>query len=72
VQMPASRIQQILAKESHFAVYDIDLTRVWPTTDKDRLEKIRQFAKDNGWQVEIENLGIVAIFSKQKGKIIVP
>jgi len=72
VQILTNRIRQMLEREPHFAVYETDLARVWPVTDKDRLQKIREFAKDNGWQVKIQNLGVVAIFSKPKPKIIVP
>jgi hypothetical protein len=53
-------------------MYEGDLARVWPVTEKDRVQKIRQFAKDNGWHVKIVNLGVAAIFSKPKAKIIRP
>jgi hypothetical protein len=62
----------MLETEPHFAIYESELTRVWPATieSKDRLREIKQFAKDNGWRVQVQDLGLVAIFSKPKPKII--
>jgi len=54
----------MLSTEKHFSLYEAELNRYWPSSDKSRERKIKQFAKENGWKVQIIDLGLCAIFSK--------
>ena len=58
----------MLEIDPHASLYEADLIRCWPRSDKNRDRKIRQFAKENGWNVQILDLGICAIFSKDGAK----
>jgi hypothetical protein len=58
----------MLEIDPHASLYEVDLLPVWPRSDKDRERKIREFAKRNGWKVQIVDLGMCAIFSKDGAK----
>ena len=47
----ASRIAQELKKAKHCAVYEPDLSRVWPDDGRPREAQIASFAKLNGWRL---------------------
>jgi hypothetical protein len=47
----ASRIAQELKNAKHCAVYEPDLSRVWPNDAKPREAQIASFAKLNGWRL---------------------
>lgn len=47
----ASRIAQELNKAKHCAVYEPDLSRVWPDDSRLRQAQIVSFAKLNGWRL---------------------
>ena len=59
----AKQIAQELQAEKHCAVYEEDLSRVWPPTPN-RESKIRQFAEINGWQLRFYKEGLCAIFDR--------
>lgn len=60
----ASRIAQELEKARHYAVYEPDLSRVWPNDGKPREAQIASFAKLNGWRLRFYKDGLCAIFDK--------
>ena len=60
----ASRIAQELKKAKHCAVYEPDLSRVWPNDGRPREAQIASFAKLNGWRLRFYKDGFCAIFDK--------
>jgi hypothetical protein len=60
----ASRIAKELKKAKHCAVYEPDLSRVWPDDGNPREAQIASFAKLNGWRVRYYREGFCAIFDK--------
>jgi len=60
----ASRIAQELKKAKHCAVYEPDLSRVWPDDGRPREGQIASFAKLNGWRLRYYKDGFCAIFDK--------
>jgi hypothetical protein len=60
----ASRIAKELRKAKHCAVYEPQLTRVWPDNGKKREAKIASFAEQHGWQLRHYKDGFSAIFDK--------
>jgi hypothetical protein len=53
---------------NHCAVDEEELTRVWPTPDKDRETKIKSFARDQELEVIFYREGLCAIFIKGLAK----
>jgi hypothetical protein len=53
-------------KRVHCAVYEDELQRIWPLTEKDRQVKIAQFARDHGFQLGFYKQGLCAIFKKER------
>ena len=53
-------------KRIHYAVYEDELQRFWPLTEKDRQAKIAQFARDYGFQLGFYKQGLCAIFQKER------
>jgi hypothetical protein len=51
-------------KQAHFAVYEDELRRIWPVTDKDREARIARFAVEHGFQLGFYKQGLCAIFKK--------
>jgi len=49
----------------HCAVYEKDLTRLWPLDQKDREKQIVQFAEQYGFQLRYYSKGLCAIFVKE-------
>ena len=60
----ASRIAKELKKANHCAVYEPELTRVWPDNDDTRQAKVASFAKQHGWRLRFYKEGFCAIFDK--------
>jgi hypothetical protein len=62
----ASKIERGLQSREwkHYAVYEDELQRFWPSTEKDRQAKIAQFAKKYGFRVRHYKPGLCAIFDK--------
>ena len=48
----------------HCLIYEKDLERVWPINEKDRKEKIAQFATKYGFHLRFYGKGMGAIFEK--------
>ncbi len=61
----ASRISKELTKAKHCAVYEPDLSRVWPDDGNPREAQIASFAKMNGWRLRYYKDGFCAIFDKR-------
>ena len=59
----ASRIAKELKSAEHWAVYEPELTRVWPDLEN-REAQIRSFAKKHGWRLRHYSHGFCAIFDK--------
>jgi hypothetical protein len=64
----ASRIIRELKMSNHCAVDEEELTRVWPTRDKERESKIKSFARDQELEVIFYREGLCAIFIKGLAK----
>jgi hypothetical protein len=47
----------------HCAIYEDQLQRIWPATEKDR-EAIAQFANEYGFRLRLYKKGLCAIFDK--------
>ena len=60
----ASRIAKELKKANHCAVYEPELTRVWPDNGDTRQAKVASFAKHHGWRLRFYKDGFCAIFDK--------
>ena len=48
----------------HCAIYEQELQRVWPITEKNRKAKIEQFAKEHGFRLAYYKQGLCAIFEE--------
>jgi hypothetical protein len=59
-----SRIAEELRKANHCAVYEPELTRVWPNTTN-REAEIASFAEEHGWRLRHFKDGFCAIFDKK-------
>jgi hypothetical protein len=59
------QISRELKTAKHCAVYEEELSRVWPNNRKEREVLIAQFAKDNGFRLRFYRDGLCAIFDKQ-------
>jgi hypothetical protein len=64
----ASRIARDLKALNHCAIYEDELSRVWPMPDKDREAKIKGFAHGQGLQVAFYKEGLCAIFIKKPSR----
>jgi hypothetical protein len=64
MQILASQIARELEKAKHCAVYEPELTRVWPVNGKTREAKVAAFARKNGWRLRFYKDGFCAIFDK--------
>jgi hypothetical protein len=62
------QITQQLRTEKHCAIYEDELSRVWPRLIPGREIKIRQFAEENGWRLRFYSEGLCAIFDKPPRK----
>ena len=60
----ASQIAKELKKAKHCAIYESELTRVWPINGKSREADLALFAQKNGWRLRFYKDGFCAIFDK--------
>jgi hypothetical protein len=49
----------------HCAVYEHELQRIWPTSEKNRKAKIAQFAEKHGFRLAYYKQGLCAIFVEE-------
>jgi hypothetical protein len=68
----ASKIERELQgrERKHYAVYEPELQRIWPLTEKDREAKIAQFANEYGFRLTFYKKGLCATFDKQPQRAI--
>lgn len=68
MQKLASLIENELEKQGVCAVYDSDLTRVWPRSMslRKRKQEIKRFAKKHELAVTFYDVGLCAIFEKDQ------
>jgi hypothetical protein len=64
MQNLASRVAEELERAEHCAVYEPELTRVWPKDGKQREIQIAHFATEHGWRLRFYHDGLCAIFDK--------
>ena len=60
----ASQIAKELERANHCAVYEPEITRVWPHNGNKREAKIAVFAEEHGWRLRYYKDGFCAIFDK--------
>jgi hypothetical protein len=60
----ASEIAKELKSANHYAVYEPEITRVWPHNGNNREAKIALFAEAHGWRLRYYKEGFCAIFDK--------
>jgi hypothetical protein len=60
----ATRIAKELKNAKHCAVYEPELTRVWPD-GQNREAQITSFARNHGWRLRYYGHGFCAIFDKE-------
>jgi len=48
----------------HCAIYEPELQRIWPPTEKNREARIAQFANECGFRLRFYKKGLCAIFDK--------
>ena len=61
-------VQQIhreLKGATHCAVYEEELSRIWPDDGKPRETQIAQFAQDHGFRLRFYRRGLCAIFDQE-------
>jgi hypothetical protein len=64
MEILASRIARQLKEANHCAVYEPDLMRVWPDSEK-REAEIAAFARKRGWRLRYYSNGFCAIFDRE-------
>jgi len=64
----ARKIAMELEAAKHCAVYEPDLTQVWPEGGAEREEQIALFAKEHGWRLRHYKDGFCAIFDKEPSR----
>lgn len=62
MEILASQIARELKTSKHCAVYEEELSRVWPTPDEGREVKIKSFAQQQGLHVAFYKEGLCVIF----------
>ena len=60
----AGEIAKELKSANHYAVYEPEITRVWPHNGHKREAKIASFAEEHGWRLRYYKDGFCAIFDK--------
>jgi hypothetical protein len=63
-----TQIEQELKTASHCAVYEEELSRVWPANGTQREAEIAQFAKNHRWRLRYYREGLCAIFDRPPEK----
>jgi hypothetical protein len=59
------QIKRELKTANHCAVYEEELSRVWPDENQ-RAPKVARFAEDNGFRLRFYRDGLCAIFDKER------
>lgn len=61
------QIEHELKTAEHCAVYEEELTRIWPDGNQRQL-KVARFAEDHGFRLRFYRDGLCAIFDKEPRK----
>ena len=64
MQRLAIAIEKQLAEAPHCAIYEPELSRVWPEDIPNRERAIRIFAEEHSWRVRYYKDGFLVIFDK--------
>ena len=59
------QIERELKTAKHCAIYEEELSRVWPSDGKQRELLIARFAQDNGFRLRFYRDGLCAIFDRE-------
>ena len=59
------RLEAQVAEWGHCAVYEHELQRLWPLSEKNRKAKIAKFAKEYGFRLSFYKPGLCAIFERE-------
>ena len=59
------QIKRELKTAKHCAIYEQELSRVWPDEGKQREGQIAQSAQDHGFRLQFYRDGLCAIFDKE-------
>ena len=65
MRKPLRQIKRELKKAKHCAVYEEELSRVWPDDRNQRELKIARFAEEYGFRLRFYRDGLCAIFDKE-------
>lgn len=68
MELLLQRIADDLTKSNHCAVYEHELTRVWPAGMVNREQTIARFAQEHGLELSYYRQGLCAIFRKSKSR----
>jgi hypothetical protein len=60
----ASQIALEVTTHGHCGVYEEELGRIWPLSDRDRQQKLEEFAQKYGFRLRFYQKGLCAIFDK--------
>jgi hypothetical protein len=61
------QIERELKTAKHYAVYEAELSRIWPDGNQ-RQPKVARFAEDHGFRLRFYRDGLCAIFDKEPRK----
>jgi len=61
------RLEAQVEEWGHCAVYEDELQRLWPLNEKNRKQKIEQFANEYGFHLSFYKPGLSAIFERETG-----
>jgi hypothetical protein len=64
MEVLAARISRELENYGHCAVYEEELSRIWPMPDENRQKKIENFAQQHQLKLGFYRPGLCAIFTK--------
>jgi hypothetical protein len=62
------RLEAQVDEWEHCAVYEHELQRLWPLNEKNRKQKIEQFANEYGFHLSFYKPGLCAIFEREPGR----
>ena len=64
----AAQVAGEIAARGLSAVYEPELSRVWPKDGRAREQQVEAFAKEHGWRLRYYKDGFIAIFDEQPGE----
>jgi len=64
MQTLAVQVAKEIAARGLSAVYEPELSRVWPKDGREREQQIQAFAREHGWRLRHYSDGFVAIFDE--------